>query len=201
MLQTHVTVKRKPALQAAQGGLLIVAGPPLEGKGLIAARLAEWLPFGVKIETVDSLVQEDELWFRFGPAGPAVVDPHREMLALARRMWRERTPAAPPVIVLSARFGTSAARARAAATARAARMKFLFVETRSSQIRTLRRIPSLARTAELVVSRVEMYERIVRRYEPLTVDEMKQMKCVRLRNTLGDVEGAVYRVLRGWEAA
>jgi len=178
-----------------------VGGPPIEGKGLVAARLAEWLPFGVKIETVDSLIQEDELWFRYGPAGAALPHPHREMLALARRIWQRRRPATPPVIVLCARFGTAAARSRAAATARAARMRFLFVEARSSQIRTLRRIPELARTAELVLSRVEIYERILRRYEPLTVDEMKDMNCVRLQNTLRNIEGAIARVLRAWDMA
>ena len=200
MQMVRTAVRRRPAIQISEGGLLVVGGPPLEGKGLVAARLAEWLPFGVKIESVDSLVQEEELWFRYGPAGPAVVDPHRQMLTLARRIWERRQRAKPPVIVLSARFSTPAARAKAAAVARSARMKFLFVEARSSQIRALRRIPPLETTAEGVVSRVELYEKILERYEPVTVEETKTMMCVRLKNTLGSMELAIHRVVTAWDA-
>ena len=189
---------RRPAVQIPVGGLLVVGGPPLEGKGVLAARLTESLPFAIKIETVDHLSHGDELWFRDGPTEPGIADPLRQMLALARSIWEERQPAEPPVIVLAARFATPAARSRAATMASNVGMKFLFVEVRSSQIRALRRIPVAGLASEQAVARIELYERILSRYKPLGDEETRLFRSVRLKRALGNLEGALQRVLRVW---
>ncbi len=198
MKSVRTASARRPGVQIPVGGLLVLGGPPLEGKGVLAARLTEWLPFAIKIETVDHLTHEDELWCRDGPTEPAVKDPLPGMLALARRIWDGRQPAEPPVIVLAARCATPGARSRAAATARAAGMKFLFVEVRSSQIRALRRITVAGLSSGQTVSRIELYEKILARYQPLSDAETRRFRSVRLKRALGNLEGALERVLRAW---
>lgn len=191
---------RGVGLVAREGGLLVVGGPPLGGKSILASRLAECLPQSIKLDTIDNLAQEGELWYPDGPTGRAVTNPNREMLEVARRIWSRRQAPDSPVIIVSGRFATRAERATARATARSAGMRFLFVEARSNDIRALRRVSLLVLPAAELVKRFERYERIVRRYRPIDQAEAKEFPTLKLRQVLGDLESALIRVLKAWGA-
>ena len=47
---------------ATAGGLIVVGGPPFHGKSVLAARLADALPFAHKLEVVDNLAATSEYW-------------------------------------------------------------------------------------------------------------------------------------------
>lgn len=191
---------RHVELLPREGGLLVVGGPPLGGKSILASRLAECLPQAIKLETIDSLAQEDELWYPNGPTGRVVADPNREMLDVACRIWNRRRPPDSPVIIVSGRFETPALRAAARRAARSAGMTLLFVEARSNDIRALRRISLLALPTAALEKRFELYEKVVRRYCPIDPAEAKEFRILRLRRVLGDLEGSLVRVLKAWGA-
>jgi hypothetical protein len=192
--------ERGVGLLAREGGLLVVGGPPLGGKSVLASRLAECLPQSIKLETIDNLAQEDELWYPDGPTGKAVASPNLEMLKVARRLWSRRRSES-PVIIVSGRFDTPAARSAARETARSAGMPFLFVEARSNDIRALRRISILALPTAEMVKRLDLYEKTVRGYLPVRSDEARAFRLLRLGRVLGNLDGALVRVLEAWGAA
>ena len=125
----------------ATGGLIAIGGPPLGGKSVLAARLAECIPHSVRLEAIDDLSRAQPFLAR-GGIRRAVRDATADLLQDARRLWRERAPGTAPTILIVTRFATAAERRRAKVAARLAGVRFLFVEARSRDDRALRRVPS-----------------------------------------------------------
>jgi predicted kinase len=186
-------------LQWPKGGLILVSGPPFQGKSLLATRLVENLPNTFKLEAQDNLATTAECWFPEGPSGVRVEKPTAQLLAAARGIWNRREAPHLPVIVVTARFETKASRRRAAAMARSCGMPFLLVEARSRNIPTMRRIPTLTLPAAEVLARYQRLERALERYEPIDKTEAAALKCLCLKRVLSDLEAAVARVLLRWQ--
>ncbi len=167
-----------------QGGILVVSGPPLEGKGPLAARLLDELPNAIKLEALDDLSP------RSRPAEAA-------LLAGARALWATDRVAEPTVIV-SARFATPAARKRAAALARELGVRFLLVEVTSTPIRSLRRVTRLFLDAKQTTERLNRYQRAKDTYVALDLEERARLPGISLKRALGDLDEAVLRVARAW---
>ncbi len=205
--RTRKTASRPPrsighdAASRPHGGLIAIGGPPLAGKNLLATRLVEWLPRAVKLETVDDLSRAGEHWYPYGPAGPAVARPTPRMLNVAREIWRKRVAAAPPTIVLCARFETSGERRQAARAAARAGLRFLFVEARSSHLRALRRVPALLLPEPELIRRMERYQDALTRYQPMSREELKSLPGLRLGEVITKLEPSVRRVLLAWTEA
>jgi predicted kinase len=189
------TRAKKPRL-ASRGGLIVIGGPAYGGKNVLAARLAEWLPRVIKLETVDRL--PDEVWFPNGLEGRAVARPERPMLAHARTLLAKR--GIPPTVILVARFGEPSLRERAVEAASAAEVPFLYVEARSSNIRALRRLFRIVGSHEDAAERMKLYERATEKYVQVDSDETRTLPCVRLAGVLRDVDAASARVLAAWGA-
>jgi hypothetical protein len=193
-----------PAADAARaqrdgGGVIAIGGVPLAGKALVTARLGEYLPRSLRLETIDDLSHPDEVWLPEGPGGPLVRDATQALLARAGELWKERDPARPPVILVCARFSTPQKRRAASRLARALGARFLFVEARSRDVRALRRIPvhRLSRSEE--ERRLRRYEDAVRRYRPVDATEAARLPAMRLTRVHSGLEQAVARVVKVWE--
>ncbi len=161
---------------------MVLGGPALEGKGPLAALLAEILPDATYLGGTDDLTKAlDE----------------RVLLGDAARAWQGRKRLAPTLIV-SARFATKAARRRAAAMAESEQMAFLFVECTSSSIRSLRRVSRLFLPAQETAARIERYERAKKGYAPLEADEKKSLPALGLKRVLDDLDAAAAKVTEAW---
>ncbi len=169
------------------GGILVVCGPPLEGKGPLTARLIDELPNAVRLESVDDL------------SGRAKRGAEPALLAEARAIWTSRRTNA-PVIIVSARFATPASRKSAAALAREIEAPFLLVESTSAPIRSLRRVSRLFLDARQITERLARYQRAKDAYVALDLDERIRLPAITLKRVLGDLDKAVLRVAEAWLA-
>ncbi|MEO8077743.1 MAG: hypothetical protein ABI818_15550 [Acidobacteriota bacterium] len=192
--------RRDPALQNS-GGLMVIGGPPFQGKSVLAAHLAEILPHAYKLEVVDNLSLTSEHWYPEGLTGERLHTPLRSMLDTALGIWNRRLPGAPPLIIVSARAGTRASRRLAHQTAMAAGMKFLYVEAFSHGIRALERLSSLVLSKHELLLRMRRYDAAKQQYIPVGPEEMKILPAVRLRRALSDPDGAIRTVLARWAVA
>jgi len=172
-------------LPSFRGGLLVLSGPALEGKGPLAALLAELLPDAVHLGGRDDL-------------GKALDE--RVLLGDAARAWQSRKRLAPTLIV-SARFGTPAARRRAAALAESEHMPFLLVECTSSSIRSLRKVSRLFLPPEETARRIERYEQARASYVALDAEEKKALGARSLKRVLDDLDRAAAKVTEAWSRA
>lgn len=192
--------RREPALQSS-GGLIVIGGPPFHGKSVLAAHLAEILPNAYKLEVVDNLSDKDEHWYPEGLTGERRETPLRSMLDTATEVWNRRLPGAAPVIIISARAGTPAARRLAHQTARAAGMKFLYVEALSHNIRALQQLSSVVLSKHELLLRMRRYDTAGKQYVPVGREEMRSLPAVRLRAVLSDPDAAIHTVLARWASA
>jgi hypothetical protein len=182
------------------GGIIGIGGPPLGGKGLLAARLAECLPDAVEIAAIDDLRRAHPVWFPDGTAGPEARCTTAALLERAQRIWSARPPGRPPVLIVVARFAAAGERSRAKAVARASGMRFLFIEARSRDERALRRLRASDLPPAALRIRLERYASAVRAYQPLSRVETVLLPGLRLARVLADLEQSVDRVLALWRA-
>jgi len=134
-----LTSRTQLAIRPLTGGrLLVVCGPPLGGKGPLAARLEELLPYAVKLEALDNLASQGQSYWRRIVRIKVADDAERAILRDALVVC-QTSGAVTPSIVVCARFKTPKLRLTAANFASDRRMRFLLVEARSSPIRALRR--------------------------------------------------------------
>ena len=178
--------------------MIAIGGPPLGGKSVVAARLAECLPRAVKIEAIDDLSRADPYWQPEGTARRSVRRPDAAMLRRARQVWERRRPGAAPTVLVVARFATRAERRRAKSAARSAGMRFLFVEARSRDDRALRRLPMEYLSREELKLRLERYRVALGAYQPVSRVETVLLPGLRLARVLSNLERAVDRVLGLW---
>jgi len=191
--------RAKPGSRPLEGGgLLAIGGPPLGGKSVLAAYLAECLPYAVKIEAIDDLTRSRAYWFPEGPGGRVTHVGTSAMLHRARQVWRARAPGAAPTILVVARFSTKAERALARTVARGAGMRFLFVEARSDDERALRHGPMSMLSAREVQARLQRYDAALRAYRPVDEGEAAWLPAVRLVRVQANPERAMKRVLDAW---
>ncbi len=180
------TVRRSSSsvrLRAFQGGLLLISGPALEGKGALAAALAERLPDAVLIGGPDDL------------GGDRIEE--RVVLESALEAWRARRSPATTIIAVG-RFPTRVMRRDAARRAREERMAFLLVECTSSAIRSLRQVSRLFLPTQEAVARMQRYEDARRRYVGVDDDERRTLPAMCVRRVLANVEDAAERVALAW---
>lgn len=183
---------------ADAGGMIAIGGPPLAGKSLVAARLAEAIPGAMRLEAVDDLSGRDPHWQPAGPGTRRVHNPTRALLGRAQEIWEARDPSSAPVLLISSRFGSPGERRRLARAARAFGMRFLFVEARSRHVRALRRIPVHRLSESEMQERFRRYQEALSRYQPVSSLEARQLPAVRLARVHSGLEQAVARVLRAW---
>ncbi len=180
------------------GGLIVVFGPPLGGKSLIAAGLADSLPRVIKLEAIDNLDQKSDYWPRGGVFGRTRSGPELRLLTAARGSWSRRPRSSPPTIIVSARFGSPRLRGAAIRAASKAGMRVLLVEALSSELRSLRRIPLSLLPPEEMDRRLETYRRAVGEYQPVGAGEARTRPCLRLRHVLADPDASVRRIVTEW---
>lgn len=193
----RTSVGARSTVSVATGGLIAIGGPPLGGKSVLAARLAECIPFSVRLEAMDDLSHARPFLVR-GGARREVRDPTAELLQDARRIWREREPGTAPTILLVTRFATAAERRRAKVSARLAGMRFLFVEARSRDDRALRRIPSAFVTRQELAARLARYEKARNEYRPIARAEALILPALQLQRVQSQLDAARDRVLGAW---
>ncbi len=181
----------------AAGGLIAIGGQPLGGKSVLAARLAECIPFCVRLEAIDDLSRARPFLSRRG-SRRIVRDTTADLLQDARRLWRERSPGAAPTILLVTRFATAAERRRAKVAARLAGMRFLFVEARSRDDRALRRLPSAFVTRAELEKRLARYEKARAEYRAIERAESLILPSLCLQRVQSELDAAVDQVLGAW---
>lgn len=205
---TEVTPPRRGALRRAKfapepvrpsGGLITVGGPPLGGKQVLTARLAELLFFAIRLEAVDDLVHSDPVWHPEGPGGRAIRNPTRALLARASELWESRRPGFAPILLVSSRFATLGERRQAKRAAERLGIRFLHVEARSESRRSLRRIPMQQLSAREIKQRLERYETALRRYTLVGAAEARSLPALRLTRVHSRFEESAAKVLRAWE--
>jgi predicted kinase len=180
------------------GGLLVIGGPPLGGKSVLAAYLAECLPYAVKIEAIDDLARSHAYWFPEGPGRRVTHVGTSAMLRRARQVWRAGAPGAAPTIIVVARFATKAERALARTVARGAGMRFLFVEACSDEERALHRSPMSMLSVREVQARLARYDAALRAYRRVEEREADWLPAVCLARVLANPKRAMKRVLDAW---
>jgi hypothetical protein len=188
---------RQPQVQSA-GGLIVVGGPPFHGKAVLAARLADILPYACKLEAIDSLSALGEHWYPEGPALAPREAPLARLLEAAVDVWQRNRDSAAPAIIVCARAATPELRRLARESAAAAEMRFLHVEARSSDIRAMQQLSSLVLSKDDLLLRMERYEEACASYAPVGRDEARTLPALALHHVLGDVDAAVGAVLRRW---
>ncbi len=170
----------------------MVSGPPLGGKGPLAANLHEALPGTVKIEVPDNL-----------GAGPSEASDEARggeegLLREARRLLVRPNGSPGTVVVLCARFATPGLRARAARVASDLGVRFLLIEATSSSIRSLRRLSRMFLTAEEATARIERYRIALQTYEPVSASERRELPARPIAGVLSDLEQATARAVTAW---
>jgi len=196
----RVRVGRPAIARFISGGMIALGGPPLGGKSLLAARLAECLPRSIRMESIDDLSRSAPYWQPAGPRGRSVANPTSTMLAHAVRLWRDRRAGEAPVILLVARFATAAERRRARAVARESGMRFLFVEALSRDERALRRIPMSFLSPDDLQERLRRFETALQGYQPVSVAESVVLPALRLTRVQSRFDEQVDRVLDRWHS-
>jgi len=190
---------KRALLIVPRGGLLIVSGPPLGGKGPLAAALEESLPNCLKLEAVDNLSVAGQSYRPRTQSGKTLTEVEPAILRDAVRCLQ--TPnAVPPLVLVCARFPTAALRRQAAEVAVAASAKFLLVEAISSPIRSLRRVSRLILPPDEMARRFAAYESARRAYEALTGRERASLPAVTFKSVLSDLGGTVQRVVAAWHS-
>jgi hypothetical protein len=179
--------------------LIAIGGPPLGGKSVLLARLAESLAFAVRIEAIDDLSHAEPIWYPEGSGGKRIRKPTRALLQTAVALWEAREPGSAPILLVSSRFAKRDERRRAQRTARALGVRFLFVEARSRNIRALRRIPMHRLSREELALRLERYQAALRAYVPVDAAEARSLPAVRLSRVQSRLEESLARVLRAWD--
>jgi hypothetical protein len=180
------------------GGLLAIGGPPFGGKQLLAAHLSERIPNVVKIETLDDLNEAEEVWKPQTLHNQKIIKPVPVILASLRRLWSKGAISRLHTIILSARFSTPKERLRAHEFAQDLDIPFLFVESLSSNIRTMRRISSIPIQQKEILKRLQRFENALNRYELIGEKEAKSFSTLRLKNVLSHLEDSVKEVLTFW---
>jgi hypothetical protein len=170
----------------------------LGGKSVLAAHLAECLPYAVEIETIDDLSRGRSYWLPEGPGGRVAYLGTGAMMRRATQIWRTRTAGVAPTILVVARFPTPADRQLAKIAARSAGLPFLFVEARSHDERALRRIPMSFLSREDLRVRLARYDAALRAYRPVGAGEAAQLPAVCLARVQADLRRVVGRVLEAW---
>jgi hypothetical protein len=189
---------RRAAEPVEAGGLIAIGGPPLGGKSVLAARLAEWLPHCLVLEARDDLSRAEPYWNPGGPGARSARDATASLLARARELWRRRRPGAPPVLVVVTRFGTVRERRRAKLATRVGGMRFLFAEAGSRGDVALRPFPLDALSGELLEARIARYEAALRAYRAVTRVEALALPALRLAQVQSRLDESVRQVLRAW---
>lgn len=184
----------------ASGGLIAIGGPPLGGKSLLAARLAECIPGAVRLEATDDLSHTEPYWPSDPTSGRRSRDPTAALLARTRQLFRTRRGAGRPTVLVVTRFGSGSERRRAKVAARLADVPFLFVEAQSRDELALRRIPGAFLSADQLAERVARYAEAKRRYCAIDRMEALILPAVRLRGVQSRLDRAVERVLAAWSS-
>jgi hypothetical protein len=188
-----------PALLAARrlpkGGLIAIGGPPFSGRSPLAAALADWLPNSLRLETIDDLTRES-----FPHRKEAAGRSHATAAILHNAATLLRRHGSAATVIVVARFETPAARHQAYACAQRSAAAFLYVEARSSNIRSIRRLfrfldPRVEPTRQLA-----SYQAAARRYIPVSSQERKALPSILLRGVLSDLDDACSAVIRAWHA-
>lgn len=192
--------KQRSRTRGPRCGIIAIGGPPLEGKALLCARLAEITPGCVRLEAIDDLRESRPFWLPEGRSGVRIPNPTGALLARSADLWNESADGRPPLFLIVSRFGTARERNRARTAAKLMGARFLFVEARSRNQRALRRIPVhlLSRAEE--DARWRRYEQALARYQPVTASEAARLPAVRLARVLANLDHAVQRILRAWRA-
>lgn len=188
----RATRSRLPLILQPLGGLLVISGPPLGGKGPLAARLHDQLPGSVKLEAADNLETRWPGGSRGGSTGEEGL-----LKEAARRLAPGRGRLA-PIVILCARFPTLRLRSRAAAVAKELRVRFLLVEAASSTLFSLRRLSKMFLTAEEAAARLERYRLGVEAYAKVSASERQRLPALTLDSVLGDLDDATARVVDTW---
>jgi len=195
-IATRLTPRRRaPALWSA-GGLIVVGGPPLNGKSILAARLADILPFSHKLEVVDNLAARGEFWDPTGLMRRPHRSPLAKMLEAAADIWSRSAPSR--VVIIAARAATPASRQLARRAAADAHVKFLHVEALAHSIRAFERLSALMLSRDELLARMQRYEIAMQEYVPVNAAEVKSLPAVRLRHVLSDADRAVQTILENW---
>lgn len=189
--------RARGAFPLPTGGLIAIGGPPLGGKSVLAARLAECIPFCIRLEAIDDLSHARPFLSR-GGSRRVVRDTTADLLQDARRLWRERSPGSAPTILIVTRFATAAERRRAKVAARLAGMRFLFVEARSRDDRALRRLPSAFVTRAELAKRLTRYEKACADYRAIERAESLILPSLCLQRVQSQLDAAVDHVLSTW---
>lgn len=189
---TRALPPRPPLMLQPLGGLLVVSGPPLGGKGPLAAGLHDQLPGSVKLEMADTLDAGAPNGSRAGATGEGA------LLQEARRCLAPGLGRVAPVVILCARFSGPRVRSQAARVSRELRVRFLLVEATSSTFRSLRRLSRLLLSAEEAAARLERFRLEAGAYVRVSAAELKRLPALALDHVLGDLEGATARVLEAW---
>ena len=179
---------------ATRGGLIAIGGPPLGGRGPLAAMVADSLARTVKLETVDTLTRET---FSSGTRQRVVGSAAMESL-VAAAVKHLQTTRPRPIVIAVARFEKPADRALAARAAEALGVRFLYVEARSSNIRSIRRLFKLLGPDLDPVRQIVVHEAAVRRYRAVRSDEAVALPCVVLSSVLRDLDAACLAVCNAW---
>jgi len=169
--------------------MIAIGGPPLGGKGVLAAELIEWLPRAVKLEIPDDLLGEHAV------LGGGRAD---ALLAEAEQLWRAAGSEFPPTLLVVARFASPARRRRARVLARGAGMRFLFVEAQSSRARARERLFERALTEAEARERFGRYRAALQNYLPVHRAEQIALPALKLRRVQSELDTAVARVLEAW---
>ena len=174
-----------------------MCGPPLGGKGPLAARVEEMLPYCVKVESIDNLSREDQSYTARAGRSTVFADVESTILRDAFRVWR-LSETVSPVIIVCARFQTSLLRRAAADFALSKGMRFLLVEAMSSPIRSLRRISRLMLSSKETTQRIERYDRTQSIYEPTTPAERAKLPGLAYKTVLANLDDVAERVVSTW---
>ncbi len=191
---------RSPSSAPLSGavGLLAIGGPPLGGKSVLAAALADVLPNAIRLEATDDLSREAPYWVPESPDRRPVSRPGKHLLERARRVWRQSSAGRRPTLIVVTRFGTAADRRRAKVYAALAGMPFLFVEAIAADAQALRRIPARLLEPRELELRLRRYERARRAYAPLRRPEAMVLPGLSVRRVLSDLDASLTRVLSVW---
>jgi len=170
--------------------MIAIGGPPLGGKGVLAARLADCFPRVVKLELSDDLISSSG-----NGHAPATLS---ALLGRAKQVWRDSPAARRPTILVVARFATPTRRRRARAAARAERMRFLFVEARSSEEAVLRRLARPLLSRRELEERVRRYAAALRSYRAVNAAERLYLPALSLARVQSRLDQASERVIEAW---
>ncbi len=179
------------------GGMIAIGGPPLSGKSVLAARLAECLPYTARFETIDDLTRSRPFLadpaLRSTSAGTTAL-----LLEQARKAWLGRTRGRNPTLLVVTRFGSASERRRAKVHAQLVGMPFLFVEVRSRDQQALLRIPMNFLPRREINARLRRYDAALRSYVPVGRAEELALPALRLQQVLSGLDDAVNRIVALW---